>query len=284
MKKELAITLAFIMVVGLALKRESAARVEFDTMQSRNMLALVDMKSGYLLGGSVRKNKTPVFVTATEMVKSLRERTPYAIYSATKRLGQGVGTKPKAQGAPCEETLFVNLSPNKGTQSEFAIAGTWNALPRVPKMESTSQKVYRNAVAAILKKRGIAKPNVKITQVWRVDLDGDKREEVLISATSKDRPGNDISSGASAGQYSILALRKLVRGKVQTIPIDGEIYPKAKEFNAPSFYRIAAVLDVDGDSKMEILTRGRYYEGDWTTVYSVRGEKVSEVLAAGCGA
>ena len=35
--------------------------------------------------------------------------------------------------------------------------------------------------------------------------------------------------------------------------------------------------------KMEIMTHGRYYEGDWTTVYEMRGNKAVQVLESGCG-
>jgi len=36
--------------------------------------------------------------------------------------------------------------------------------------------------------------------------------------------------------------------------------------------------------KMEIVTHGRYYEGDWTTIYEMRGVKAVKVLEEGCGA
>lgn len=257
------------------------ARGDFDTPGAFNKGALVDMKSGYLLGGTVQKGKKREFIEATKMTKTLGARAPYQIYSATKLLGRGVGDKPKSQDAPCEDTLFVSVSPNKGTQSEFAIAGGWNALPRVPRIEKGDQPIYRNAVARVLKSHGIKRPHVVITQQWRVDLEGDGQSEVLISATDKRGDANSISADTRAGQYSLVMMRKIVRGKVQTMLLHSEFYPQAKKFNAPTFFRIAAVLDVDGDGTMEIITRGKYYEGDWTMILNAHGE---QVLSSGCGA
>ncbi len=35
--------------------------------------------------------------------------------------------------------------------------------------------------------------------------------------------------------------------------------------------------------KMEIMTHGRYYEGDGTTVYEMRNNRATKVLYSGCG-
>jgi hypothetical protein len=43
---------------------------------------------------------------------------------------------------------------------------------------------------------------------------------------------------------------------VKTSIIAGEFYPKAKNFNAPSKYEVLAVLDCDGDGKMEVIVDG----------------------------
>jgi hypothetical protein len=40
---------------------------------------------------------------------------------------------------------------------------------------------------------------------------------------------------------------------------------------------------LNGDGKMEIVTFGRYYEGDGTMVYEMRNNKAVKVLEAACG-
>ena len=47
---------------------------------------------------------------------------------------------------------------------------------------------------------------------------------------------------------------------------------------------MVAVLDLNGDGRMEIVTYGRYYEGDWFDVFDLEGLAAKKVLTAGCGA
>ena len=167
--------------------------------------------------------------------------------------------------------------------SLVAVGGPWNAMPRPVTIGSTQQQVYKEAAAEILKSRGIVNPNVNITQVIRVDLDGDGREEVLISATLYEtfKPSGGLTPNARAGDYSLVFLRKEVQGKVVTSIIAGEFYPKAKEFNAPSEYRIMGVLDLNGDGILEIVLSGRYYEGDWVDAYARRRRQDHQVVQHG---
>ncbi|HMJ06666.1 MAG TPA: hypothetical protein VK474_10460, partial [Chthoniobacterales bacterium] len=86
------------------------------------------------------------------------------------------------------------------------------------------------------------------------------------------------------GSYSIVLLRQVVQGKVQTEMIAGEIYPAKKTFSAPNSYRIRSVLDLDGDGKLEVVLDSSYYEGGATTIYGFKGSKMKEILTVGCGA
>src|SRR5437867_11905342 len=78
-----------------------------------------------------------------------------------------------------------------------------------------------------------------------------------------------------AASYSMVLLRRVVAGKVETQLIVGEFYPKAYpkaaqeegRFNAPNAYKVIATLDLDGDGKMEIVVGSHYYEGEETTIY-----------------
>jgi len=79
--------------------------------------------------------------------------------------------------------LTVSLS-SKPKDGVIGLAAAWNALPRKPLIADASQSVYVEAVRDFLKSHGIADPQVRITPILRVDLDGDGEEEVLISATN----------------------------------------------------------------------------------------------------
>ena len=91
-----------------------------------------------------------------------------------------------------------------------------------------------------------------------------------------------------AGSYSMVLLRRLVNGKVETQLVDGEFHPKAyvrkdDSCDAPNVYTLVAALDLDGDGKMEIVINSSYYEGGSTTIYRCRANKVEKLLTVACG-
>ena len=159
-------------------------------------------------------------------------------------------------------------------------------------VSDTSQQVYVDAVRDFLKTKGIEQPKVKIDNILRVDLDGDGEDEVLISATNYFQKDNSVSLRSPAGSYSMVLLRRVVSGKLETQLVKGEFYPKAypnatgdnARFNAPNAYKVIAVLDLDGDGKMEIVVGSNYYEGEEITIYRCDPKKVESLLSVACGA
>jgi len=246
---------------------------------------IVEVQSGYLFG-AISDGK---WIKADETAKLLTDETAYRVYGLTQALGDAKGGKPKPlEGAPCEETLTVSLSP-KPEKGVIAIAAPWNALPRKPKVTDTTQKAYVDAVGDFLKTKGIDQPKVKIDAILRVDLDGDGEEEVLISATNYFGKKDRIPMRSPAGSYSMVLLRQVVAGKAETQLVAGEFHPKAyisKEgsFDAPSAYKVIATLDLDGDGKLEIVVDSNYYEGQEITIYRYDPKKSESLLSVACGA
>jgi hypothetical protein len=184
---------------------------------------------------------------------------------------------------PCPDTWTVKLSPAP-EGGAIALNAPWNALPRKPRPADVTQPVYVQAVRDFLEEKGLRDPKVHITQILRIDLEGDGEEEVLISATNYFTKEKGMPSTATAGSYSFVLLRRVVAGKVKTQLVEGEFYPKRKESSAPNKYRVLAVLDLDGDGKMEVIVDSQYYEGGATTIYRCTPEKIEELLSTGCGA
>jgi len=151
-------------------------------------------------------------------------------------------------------------------------------------MADPAQQVYRDAVRDFLRSRGLRDPKVKITQLLRIDLEGDGEDEVFVTATNYGtKDADDIPSESPAGSYSLILLRRVVDGKVRTQLIDGEFYRKAGDFNAPRRFRVSALLDVDGDGKLEVIVNAAYYEGGSTTVYRCTPTKIEKLLSVECG-
>jgi len=147
----------------------------------------------------------------------------------------------------------------------------------------TTQPAYVEAVRDFLKSHGIADPKVRITCILRVDLEGGG--EVLINATNYFNQRDEVPMQApKRGSYSIVMLRRVAAGKVQTQLVAGELYSKADASNAPNIYKIAAVLDLNGDGKLEVIVHSFYYEGGLTTIYRCEPNKVEAALSVECGA
>ena len=194
---------------------------------------VVEVQRGYLFGATSNGK----WIKAEEAAKALQDEMTYQVYGLTQSLGQARGGKPKL-AQDCGEMLAVTLSPNP-EKGVIAIAALWNALPRKPRASDTTQQVYSDAVRDFLKTKRINQPKVKIDNILRVDLDADGEDEVLISATNYFSKDNRVPMRSPAGSYSMVLLRRVVAGKVETQLVEGEFHPKAyvrKEdsFDAPN--------------------------------------------------
>ena len=237
---------------------------------------VVDARSGYLLGGMAGGR----WIDGETMGRRLRGGERYRVYGGGRLVGEATGRRPAATEAEiCPETYRVRLSPERAG-GEVAVGGAWNAVPRPVARLDPRAAVYREAVRAIVARHGIARPEVRITGLLRTDLDGDGRDEVIVSAL---RGRTDTGIHVEAGDYSLLFVRTVVNERVRTVMLAEEYHPRESNEQIINEHTVAAVLDVDGDGTMEVVARGRYYEGDWGTVFRVRGTEKTELSSAGCG-
>jgi hypothetical protein len=146
----------------------------------------------------------------------------YRIYGLAESLGEVQGSKPKPSADDvCSDVLTIALSP-KPEKGVIALAASWNALLRKPRVIDTTQAVYVDAVRDFLKRKGIEQPKVKIDSILRVDLDGDGKDEVLSSATNYFQKDNSVPMRSPGGSYSMVLLRRVVSGKLETQLVEGE--------------------------------------------------------------
>lgn len=262
-------------VVGMAALLGAAAAARAGDGQPR-VRPVVHAPSGYLLGGTVngawRDGKT--------VARLLRGGERYRVYGRHAALGTSTGRRPvAAEPDICPETYRVRFSPARAG-AQVALGGAGNALPRPVVRLDAAAPVYREAVRQLLVRRGIPRPDVRVTGIVRADLEGDGRDEVIVSATRGDlRRGIRVD----AGDYSLLFVRTLVDGAVRTVMLNDEYHPTASNEKIINAHTVAGVLDVDGDGAYEIVTYSRYYEGDWATLHRVRNGRKQELATAGCG-
>lgn len=250
------------------------------TAMAADLHPIVEADTGYLFGGSANGK----WVKAKEAAKSMKGSTSFRVFGLTGELGKATGGKPKPDKAEaCADMLTVKFSPEPKEGGMIALSAPWNALPRKPQIAEPTQPVYVDAVADFLKANGNSDPKVKITRILRVDLDGDGEEEVLINATNYFTEDGDVPLDAAApGSYSIVLLRRVVAGKVQTELIAGEFYVK-DESSASNLYEIPGVFDLNGDGKLDVIVHSHYYEGSATTIYDCSSGKCKDVLSVECG-
>jgi hypothetical protein len=85
------------------------------------------------------------------------------------------------------------------------------------------------------------------------------------------------------GSYSIVILRRVVDGNVQTKLVAGEVYAKPDESVAECI-QPSRVLDLNDDGKLEVIVQSFYYESGQTTIYRCEPDKIEEMLSVECEA
>jgi hypothetical protein len=244
-----------------------------------DVATFIELPDRFVIGGHSAGN----WLESEKAGKMIKPGTAYRLYTLKGAKGKATATKIAPEADVCMDVWMAEFD-DVIDEDAIGVCAPWNPMPRPVKSADTKQDTYVKAVAEILTAKGIAKPVVKITQHLRVDLDGDGEEEALIGATrySKTEEGS-APNAASAGNYSFVALRRVVNGKVETHIIEGEFYPKNMVFNAPNIYQVTGVLDMDGDGKMEVIVNSAYYEGGATTVWKLGKKKPEKVMEIACG-
>ncbi len=253
--------------VPLAIKPQSA------------IVPIVELKMGGLMGG-VQNGR---WLAPSNVAWKLQSETEFVLVGPN---GVEEGGVTMGKKAPQEDvcTDFTRMEFELKAESGVGIGSNakWNPVPRLPKPIDPTSPVYKTVVANFLKRRGIRHPVVSIKEAFRVDLEGDGVEEVVLSATYYK---NGLSSDAWPGDYSFVIVRK-VTGKIVTDHLlEGDFVLRRVNFGAPTENHISAIADLNGDGKMEIVLYGFYYEGDFASAFEMkkgRPVKIKE-FAIGCG-
>lgn len=247
--------------------------------------AIIDVNQGYLLGASTKGR----WLDAEQSTKLLKPGKRFRVFSLNKEVGKAEIGKLQIGNDICPEIVSVPLSPEP-LQPEYekgviAVDAYWNPLLRAARIGDKTQRIYIEAVRTFLIGADIKNPQVKITQLLVTDLDGDGKDEVLISATNYFVKDGERPQEGVPGSYSIVLLRSMVADKARTQLVAGEVYPKAKSDDAPppNWYEVSAILDLDGDGKLEILVNSEYYEGGDSTIYRCSPAKIEKLLSVACG-
>jgi len=255
------------------------------TVPAQRMAPLVPIldKDGMILGAS----RGSRWISEEKMHSQVKPGTKFRLYTLKGYVRTSIGGKVELSEAS-GQAYYIRLPETKQTENEeaMAVGGAWNAMPRLTRSESANQAVYLDAVASVLKSRGMARVKPNITKILRVDLFGKGQDAVLIEAAS---PNYKLSSGFEndppvLNTYSCVILRMVVGGKLTTKVLGGAFYKKNGDKGPVEKYDIENVLDLNGDGVMEIVVASHYYEGGGSAVFEVKSGAPVKVLAAADGA
>lgn len=243
------------------------------------LVPIVELKFRGLMGG-VENGR---WVSPTKVASRLKPETEFVLVSPTgvEEGGVTLGKKGEQEDV-CQD--FTRMEFELKTDHGVAIGSNakWNPVPRIPKPIDPNNATYATVVTRFLARKGMARPVVKIKEAFRIDLEGDGVEEVVLSATHYK---NGLSSSAVPGDYSFVIVRKSAGGVVTDHLLEGEFILRRVQFGAPTENHISAIADLNGDGVMEIVLYGFYYEGDFASAFEIKNGKPVKIkeFEIGCG-
>ncbi len=247
--------------------------------KSNTTVPIIELNIGGLLGGV----KNGQWMAAKDVAGNLQAGDEYQIYNSENAVKSSAKANSPEVGSPCEEFYGINFSSEtKKNGVAFGAGLSWNPMPRPVRNLDVNSPVYRKIVAETLAGKGLSGKDVKITQIFQTDLDGDGTDEVVLNATSFKK---GLSSRSEAGDYSFVLLRKVVDEKAKNIILDGDFITKSANMGAPAQYKVSSIADLNGDGKFEIVVYAHYYEGEWAEVYELNGDTAESVesMKINCG-
>jgi hypothetical protein len=239
---------------------------------------IVGGEEGILLGGV----KDGEWLDATATSELLNGGETYHLFAGGEYQGEAQGSVPETRvlGA-CAGLPGVMLEPEPQGEHIWAMAGTWELKPRTPTAMSPETAVYQEAVRARLEANGIADPEAAVTEILRIDLEGDGVEEVLITANRLTYEAGTTKAGA--GDYALVVLRKLSGETVETIPLVEDYYFSEQSNVEVKVYSIYDLVDLNGDGTLEVVVKASGGTASETKVFEVVDNTILPVLKVGCG-
>jgi len=228
-----------------------------------------DSSGGFLLGAV----KDGLWLAADDAAALLPAQQTYALYSSQAHQGSAAG------GEPVEEPIcpsFWSVPIEYPAGLAAAVGADWDALPRIPQEVEINDPQAAQQVRDFLTAQGITQPEVKVQRILQVDLEGDGVQEFLVAASRfTEVTGHDVTPG----DYSIILL---YRAGQKALPVVSTWYTQAAPLSFPDRYGLSAVLDLNGDGRLEILVEITGWEKTGAQAYTLEGAAMQKVLQARC--
>ena len=160
-----------------------------------------------------------------------------------------------------------------------AISAPFDLQPHLFDADDADDGTYAAFASDLLAARGLDVDVPVIKQLLRTDLEGDGVNEVLVVA-------EDVTPGLllQPGDYSILFMRKVIDGEVQTAILE-ETVVLDEDDRFLGAHSVGTVADLNGDGKMEIVSNSAYFEGFGVVIWEYENDDLglNLRLERGCG-
>jgi hypothetical protein len=246
------------------------------TAQQNDLHVIVEVKEGCVIGGLQNHQ----WVAAEKFENSIKAPLKLELYT--------IGNHETLTFVSEAEECHLGWKPQSGAELNGGVAiqsPNWNPMPRTPRAINTHDPAYVNVIRNILLNAGLKKPEVNITEGYKIDLDGDGQDETVIVASHFQHGVSELTGvgrETATGDYALVIIRKIVRGQVQTIFVVKDIRRGANTGGLPRGYHISSIADLNGDGRMEIAMYSAYYEGSSSDIFDLNGTKLTAVLGCGC--
>lgn len=169
-----------------------------------------------------------------------------------------------------------------------AISAPWDLTPHFVALDDDEEGTYSELASPLLSARGLDVDEPVIKQVVRFDLEGDGINEVIVVAEFiANSAGQNGQLFAQEGDYSLVFLRRVVDNEVQTSVLGESVVASLEEGETPFIlsFVVAAIADLSGDGKMEIVLNEVYYEGVGWSVWEYVNDDLGAIfqIGSGCG-
>ena len=259
--------------VGTITEVLPTAQGQTETQPFSAIIARVDPISFYLLGGT----ENGEWLGPETVVPHLSDEETYQLYSLDGPEGSANGMQPIRDNI-CPVYWVTSSSDSQGGL-EVGVTGTWDVTLRLAQEIPTDHPTYVEALENWLVAQNIPEPVVEISQILRVDIEGDGTEEVFINASHfVELTGHSVEYG----DYSLVVMRKVMGNSVVTVPIVADYYYQEVEIQFPYTYVPIFPADLNNDGVLEILVGVERWEGSGVIVYEVDGTNVRKVFETIC--